>query len=328
MWLLSTDRAELHFFAGPEAVGEGGYAILSHVWVTGEEQTFQDLQALRQRCAQTEQNPRDLVSSKIRECCVLAERHGFQWVWIDTCCIDKTSSSELSEAINAMFRYYSLAEVCYVYLRDVPSDCALQDPDSAFRKSRWHTRGWTLQELVAPALVLFMSSEWELLGTKTELACLLQDITGIDSDVLLLIKSLEAVGVAQRMSWAADRHTTRLEDEAYCLMGIFGVSMPTVYGEGRGAFRRLQEEIIRQSVDTSVFAWGLCKPEDKLSETPPYPLSKIQRSNVRTQRSNLRLRSLSLRVSKGQVRILHPLHREAAQIHTELQEQGCAIRWR
>ncbi|KAI0359555.1 HET-domain-containing protein [Trametes cingulata] len=280
MWLLSTDRAELHFFAGPEAVPEGGYAILSHVWVTGEEQTFQDLQAIRQTCAQTGENPRDLVCAKIRECCILAERHGFGWVWIDTCCIDKTSSSELSEAINAMFRYYTLAEVCYVYLRDVPSDCVLKEPDSAFRKSRWHTRGWTLQELLAPALVLFMSSEWKLLGTKTELAPLLQEITGIDCDVLLLLKSLETVGVARRMSWAAYRHTTRLEDEAYCLLGIFGISMPTLYGEGRRAFRRLQEEIIKNSIDTSIFAWGLCKAPGRLSETPPFPLSKLQRSSV------------------------------------------------
>ncbi|KAI0369036.1 HET-domain-containing protein [Pilatotrama ljubarskyi] len=280
MWLLSTDRAELHFFAGPEAVPEGGYAILSHVWVTGEEQTFQDLQAIRSRCAQSGENPRDLVCSKIKECCILAERHGFKWAWIDTCCIDKTSSSELSEAINAMFRYYALAEVCYAYLRDVPSDCNLQEPHSAFRNSRWHTRGWTLQELLAPALVLFMSSEWKLLGTKMELAPLLQEITGVHTVVLRLVRPIEEVGVAQRMSWAAHRRTTRLEDEAYCLLGIFGISMPTLYGEGRQAFRRLQEEIIRRSIDTSIFAWGLCKPDGELSDTPPFPLSAMHDSTA------------------------------------------------
>ncbi|KAI0359554.1 HET-domain-containing protein [Trametes cingulata] len=287
MWLLSTDRAELHFFAGPESVPEGGYAILSHVWVAGEEQTFQDLHwAIRQKCAQTGDNPRDLVCSKIRECCILAERHGFKWAWVDTCCIDKTSSSELSEAINAMFRYYALAEVCYVYLRDVPSDCVLQEPNSAFRNSRWHTRGWTLQELLAPALVLFMSSEWELLGTKMELAPLLQEITGIHTVVLRLIRPIEEVEVAQRMSWAAHRRTTRLEDEAYCLMGIFGISMPTLYGEGRQAFQRLQEEIIRRSIDTSIFAWGLCKPDGSLSDTPPLPLSAMHDSTANSEQSH------------------------------------------
>ena len=107
MWLLNTHRAELQFFPTPHNVPKG-YAILSHVW-DGEEQSFHDIQALRAQCASTGANPRDLASSKIRNFCVLAEQHGYDWVWIDTCCIDKSSSAELSEAINSMFRWYSLA---------------------------------------------------------------------------------------------------------------------------------------------------------------------------------------------------------------------------
>ena len=122
MWLLSTDRAELHHFAGPEDV-EDGFATLSHVWNKGPhdepEQSFQDVQRVHERCAGTHANPRDFMCAKIRRCCELAQRHGYRWVWIDTCCIDKTSSVELSEAINSMFRYYALSRICYAYIRDV-----------------------------------------------------------------------------------------------------------------------------------------------------------------------------------------------------------------
>ena len=160
MWLLSTDRAELHFFPTPEAV-TGGYAILSHTWGDNE-QTFQDTQAIRDKCKETGQNPRDLATSKVHECCILAERHGYRWVWDDTCCIDKTSSSELSEAINSMFHWYSFVEVCYAHVEGVSgvkSRHDLEAPRSAFRNARWHTRGWTLQELIAPFVVIFVSQD-------------------------------------------------------------------------------------------------------------------------------------------------------------------------
>ena len=122
MWLLSTDRAELHNFADHLAVPDGGYAILSHTW-TDREQTFQDVQAIRARCRLIGANPRKYVSEKIRRSCMLAESYGYKWIWIDTCCIDKTSSSDLSEAINSMFNWYAFAEVCFAYLADVPKDC-------------------------------------------------------------------------------------------------------------------------------------------------------------------------------------------------------------
>ena len=259
IWLLSTDRAELKFFPSPDKV-PGGYAILSHVW-DDYEQTFQDIQSLASRCATLGNiNPRDLASPKIRNCCIIAESHGFHWLWADMCCINKENSADVVEAINAMFIYYSLATVCYAFLRDVPggfsADFYFETTVSPLLNSVWFERGWTLMELLAPKLVIFLSQDWKPIGTKAELANLLNEITRIPVDVLRMQRGIESVSVAQRMCWAAKRKTTRLEDEAYSLMGIFGVNMPIHYGEGRKAFRRLQEEIMKVSADTSLFAWG------------------------------------------------------------------------
>ena len=255
MWLLSTDRAELHFFPSPEHV-IGGYAILSHVW-DKEEQSFQDLRALQKKCAADGSNPRDKASEKIRCCCKVAESREFRWIWNDTCCIDKTSSAELSEAISSMFRYYSLADACFAYLADVSDVSGPEGRLCAFRGSIWHKRGWTLQELLAPELVVFMTREWTVLGTKFELSAFLQDITGIPDTVLRHETKLADLCIATRMSFAARRQTTRPEDRAYSLMGLFDVNIATLYGEGgQRAFQRLQEEIMKHSHDTTLFAWG------------------------------------------------------------------------
>ncbi|PIL26570.1 hypothetical protein GSI_12328 [Ganoderma sinense ZZ0214-1] len=254
MWLLSTDRAELHYFANNfEAIG--GYAILSHTW-TGDEQTLQEVQAIGGQCRRDGTNPRDFVHRKVHNCCIIAERYGYRWVWIDSCCIDKTSSSELSEAINSMFRWYKEAEVCFAYLTDVPSGCNLHARRSAFRKSRWHTRGWTLQELIAPDFIVFLSADWDELGNRADIAGLLEEITGVPARVLTGEAPPAQYSVSIRMSWASGRETTRVEDEAYCLMGLFSVSMPTNYGEGKRAFIRLQYEIMEHNHDMSLFIFG------------------------------------------------------------------------
>ncbi|OJT09273.1 Vegetative incompatibility protein HET-E-1 [Trametes pubescens] len=257
MWLLSTAQLKLVHFDRVDQV-PGGYAILSHVWQYPE-QSFQDVQELHSAGA-----PYDdaRVSPKIRGGVNAAKTHGIDWLWIDASCIDKTSSAELSEAINSMFSWYAEAQICYAYLQDVPDSCTLDSPGSAFRTSRWFTRGWTLQELIAPRYLIFMSSEWTYLGTKASLAPLLSDITGIDMEVLTKRRELQHVSVARRMSWASKRQTTRVEDEAYSLMGLFGITMPTIYGEGREAFRRLQKEIMKRWSDQTLFAWGQVLPPD------------------------------------------------------------------
>ncbi|RDX44660.1 HET-domain-containing protein [Lentinus brumalis] len=246
MWLLNTASGELKWFA---KIPQEGYMILSHVW-TAEEQTFQDVQALKIAGGLS------AASTKIRDCCAFARRRGYNWAWIDTCCIDKTSSAELSEAINSMFLWYREADECIAFLQDVDETEDPYTKDSRFRKSRWYTRGWTLQELIAPRRLVFVSQNWRVIGTKRSLADLVEEITNVDFDVLTFRRTHARVSVARRMSWAANRETTREEDRAYSLLGIFNVSIATVYGEGDNAFIRLQEEIMKQIPDQSIFAWG------------------------------------------------------------------------
>ncbi|EIW51966.1 uncharacterized protein TRAVEDRAFT_86424, partial [Trametes versicolor FP-101664 SS1] len=191
---------------------------------------------------------------KIKGFCRVAREAGFRLAWNDTCCIDKTSSAELSEAINSMYEWYRLSDMCYVYLADVPDgDIARRGSD--FRGSSWHTRGWTLQELIAPEFVVFLTQTWCFLGTKMSLASALARTSGIDFDILVGRARPDSVSVARRMSWAAKRATTRVEDRAYSLMGIFGIHMPPIYGEGEKAFIRLQEEILKTTPDQSIFVW-------------------------------------------------------------------------
>jgi hypothetical protein len=225
-----------------------GYAILSHTW--GEDEViFQDMQA-----EVPKDNPR---FTKIVKSCELAKQDGYEYIWIDTCCIDKSSSAELSEAINSMYLWYSKAGICYAYLSDVDlrdSEEDLRLIPSSFRKSRWFTRGWTLQELIAPEHVSFFSKDWNKLGNKHDFRRLLFDITDIDHEVLRNARTRSNISVARKMSWAAKRTTTRVEDRAYSLLGIFDVNMPLLYGEGLKSFTRLQEEIIKKTDDESLFS--------------------------------------------------------------------------
>ena len=228
------------------------YAILSHTWgKDNEEVSFRDVQE-----GKFEKD--GALPIKLDGCCKQAKEDGYRYIWIDTCCIDKTNSVELHEAINSMFRWYMDASICYAYLSDVPIDDSPRDPISKFFSSRWFERGWTLQELLAPPILRFYNSKWRYLGTKGEMCDTIERITGIPSPFLLGIADLQAASVAQRMSWAARRVTKRKEDIAYSLLGIFGVTMPMIYGEGGDkAFRRLQEQIMKDIGDDSILAWGL-----------------------------------------------------------------------
>ncbi|MCJ1382355.1 hypothetical protein MMC17_005468 [Xylographa soralifera] len=224
------------------------YAILSHRWADVEV-SFQDFEdSLKKQSA---------ALDKVLQCCRLARDRGLEWAWIDTCCIDKKSSAELSEAINSMYRWYKKAEVCFAYLSDVHwgSTKNIDVLRTRFRNSVWFRRGWTLQELLAPSIVDFFDYWWSRIGTKESLETEISATTGIEAQYLYWPYSIASACVAKKMSWASRRETTRTEDMAYCLMGLFDVNMPLLYGEGRKAFYRLQLEIINNSDDDSIFAW-------------------------------------------------------------------------
>lgn len=227
------------------------YAILSHTW--------QDDEVTLQQLTSGATDPAALQAKagfrKIQQTCALARtRDALDYAWVDTCCIDKTSSAELSEAINSMYAFYENAAVCYVHLADLEpgSEDALAN---ALPKCRWFTRGWTLQELIAPREVLFFDKGWAYRGSKRDLAQLLSLITGIPEALLQKDAVLSDFAVARRMSWASMRETTRVEDMAYCLLGIFEVNMSLIYGEGLKAFERLQKAIVQTTPDLSIFAW-------------------------------------------------------------------------
>jgi hypothetical protein len=300
------------------------YAILSHTW-GDDEVTFQDLQR--------GQYEHKLGLEKIRYTCQQAKRDELSWCWVDTCCIDKTSSAELSEAINSMFNWYSRAQVCYAYLADVrvnsscepcvetqadiervtndfsdasakssggtpaqkeprwtsctelhhqtttigtPSEhCNRRTPGPvtslvvAFRDSRWFQRGWTLQELIAPRRLNFFDHSWEPLGRRDdELLDAVTEVTGLNPMVFGNPLVLREVPIARRMSWMARRQTTRKEDEAYCLLGVFGVNMPLLYGEEDSAFVRLQEELLRRFPDNSVLIFTKPTTDNHMTREP------------------------------------------------------------
>ena len=249
MYLLNTASLTLSEFVGKEIPH---YAILSHTWGK-EEISFEALS--NGHCQHLK------GYAKIQACSSLAASEGFEWVWIDTCCIDKKSSAELSEAINSMYSWYENAIVCYAYLEDLSlkgSNASILRGESisgsrqTFRMSRWFSRGWTLQELLAPRSVVFYDKDWIEIGTKKSLQAEISAATNINP---LCLNNHDAASTAQKLSWAAHRQTTREEDMAYCLLGLLNVNMPLLYGEGKNAFRRLQEEVIKTSSDHSIFAW-------------------------------------------------------------------------
>ncbi|MCJ1292890.1 hypothetical protein MMC34_004443 [Xylographa carneopallida] len=219
------------------------YAILSHRWLADtEEPTFEDLT--------NGTGGGKLGYEKVRFCGEQARQNGLQYFWVDTCCIDKANDAELSQAINSMFRWYRNAARCYVYLSDVPrypfdtnDELNQRLWEASFRKSEWFTRGWTLQELLAPISVEFFSHERKRLSDKGSLTQLIHEVTGLPKSALRGAR-LSQFSDNERFSWIERRKTRVEEDRAYSLLGIFDVHIPLRYGEGMAsAFKRLEEEI-------------------------------------------------------------------------------------
>jgi hypothetical protein len=250
MWLINTSKLSLELYYGD---GIPPYAILSHTWGDDEVsfQEFNQASETENEKITTKEGYRKIVAT-----CDQALNDGYGYAWVDTCCIDKTSSAELTEAINSMFGWYRQSQVCYAYLSDFTHDTK-DDIEAKFRKCRWFTRGWCLQELLAPRRILFFNQKWQEIGAKSLMCRLISDLTGVPEAVLHTPpkKDIQEFPIAARISWIAKRHTTRIEDMSYSLLGILNVNMPMLYGEGQKAFLRLQEEIIKKYNDLSIFAW-------------------------------------------------------------------------
>jgi len=302
MRLINTETLELVEFFGDKIPT---YAILSHTW-DAQEISFQDYNWILTYEQELKDGIIDELPTKQRarvqgKCQDLKKRTGYakiqsfvslargyhigvvdrespyarevrsrippvDYVWVDTCCINKESSAELSEAINSMYQWYDRAAFCVAYLADVSSGPLYglttqgMKSQSDLPHSRWFTRGWTLQELLVPRHVFFHNKDWASIALKEDMSELLEEITGIRRNFFTGTFRANVPSVATKMSWAARRETTRVEDEAYCLLGLFGVNMPLLYGEGERAFQRLQHEILRTSDDQSIFLWGYGLP--------------------------------------------------------------------
>lgn len=218
------------------------YAIASHRWVVGAELMLSDLQEGKET--------RSYGYQKVKGFAEYVRSHllDIKWLWIDTCCIDQKSNTELSESINSMFRWYRDAEVCLAYLYDVPS---VEDP-SSFEGSTWFTRGWTLQELLAPFVVIFLTQSWQVIGHKGGscgnsgismqtgplLDSRIATITQIPEAILQNYKESSSLSIEEKLSWMEKRQTTREEDLSYCLLGILDVSMNIRYGDGKEKTRK------------------------------------------------------------------------------------------
>jgi NB-ARC domain/Heterokaryon incompatibility protein (HET) len=317
MRLLRCDESDKFILTKDLITDIPPFAILSHTWgADTEEVTYRDI---------VEGHGETKAGyDKIRFCGECAKRDKLEYFWVDTCCIDKSNSTELAEAINSMFRWYRNATKCYAYLSDV-STPALGTVntskqllwESQFRKSRWFTRGWTLQELVAPRTVEFFSKERCLLGDKSSLEQTIHEITGIALDALRRDRPLHDFTVDERMSWVEHRNTTRPEDAAYCLLGIFGVYMPLIYGEGKSrALRRLLKEF-------------------EETQHPPSVLSKDVRTDPPARNADQRFKPFTLSFNDAPVDLLS-IHfmdrqrqltqvRDAHQVCEENTPARCAI---
>ncbi|WPH02680.1 Hypothetical protein R9X50_00554600 [Acrodontium crateriforme] len=215
------------------------YAILSHTWnvINNEEVSYEDIDEKKGKTK--------FGYEKLKFCGKQAKKDGLEYFWVDTCCINKSDQRELQEAITSMYRWYSRAKVCYVYLSDVSALKRNHEGEHLIRGSLWFTRGWTLQELLAPYTVRFFSEEGDLLGDKSTLKTMIEEVTGIPGRALES-NDFDEFSIQERLRWASKRRTTLFEDKAYCLQGIFDVYMLPNYGEEKNSFRRLIRKILKK----------------------------------------------------------------------------------
>jgi hypothetical protein len=321
MRLLNSHTLKFESFADDRRVPK--YAVLSHTWDNSEVE-YQEV------LSSAENLKTDPRFEKIRRCAQQAVQDGLDYFWADTCCIDKSSSAELSEAINSMFVWYRKAAVCYAHLEDfsmpLPAEWKDHAHDTtgwaeAFVNCRWFTRGWTLQELIAPRHLVFYTAEWDRLMTKRQLCQTISRYTGISAPVLLGA-DFRRERVAERMRWASKRSTTRVEDMAYCLMGLFDVNMPLLYGEGERAFIRLQQEIIKTENDRTLFCWSARTPSSTSFRTllanSPAEFEEFEDCTIASSYGMFEITQRGLEIAMP----LHPLNDNESEVHAIVVEDG------
>jgi hypothetical protein len=272
MRLLNTETLKPEWFV-PSLTPP--YAILSHTW-GDDEVTLQEIESIAPELLQQRKG-----FAKIQDACRYARENGHNYIWIDTCCIDKTSSAELSETIVSMFKWYQKSVVCYAFLVDFVGDTSLSITGEQLETCRWFKRGWTVQELIAPENVTFVNAEWKIIGTKAALRGVLEDLTGIPATILTGQKPLRITGVEDRIRWVVDsRETTREEDMAYCLVGLLDISMPAIYGEGREwAFKRLRSVLqLENDQVQAMAAAGIPQQRQRREALPRIPWDDFEQS--------------------------------------------------
>ncbi|KAK4498320.1 hypothetical protein PRZ48_010978 [Zasmidium cellare] len=321
MRLLNVHSLQLEKYDDIEETPE--YAILSHRWSKNEMRFghFQgaDWDTLRKSAIDGGKED-EIGIAKILSACAVTKSFALDYLWIDTCCIDGSSSTEVTQAINSMFRWYQRASVCLAYLFDVSTDTSelghMIDRRLYARKktqilrigpfedSQWFRRGWTLQELLAPPELVFYDHAWRRIGVKTDMTKQIQAATRIDPKYLT--GDFEDASIATKLSWVSDRTTTLPDDMAYCMVGILGVSMDTRYGEEERAFMRLQELLIEKVADDSIFAWTdpTLSPSQGLGLLAPSPACFRNSSKIHSRGPNYnrktqppQITSLGLRLS-------------------------------
>lgn len=288
--LVDSWHPRLTSFEEPEEVR---YAILSHRWQE-DEVTFQDVS---HPSGISLKNHMKSGYQKIIHAARTAKRYTYDWLWVDTCCIDKTNNAELSESLNSMFRWYQRSHLCIAYLYDYPSpEC------DTFTKSEWFDRAWTFQELVAPSKLIFFDRNWNASfegyksGRRQEMAEAISTRTCIDVKVLHDSSSIGKSSLAQRLSWAAGRRARKVEDIAYCLIGICDVNMPLLYGERQRAFLRLQEEIMQRNADQTVFCFKSDNDGELLARCPDDFADSSAYSMVHNARKPFSLNNIGLEI--------------------------------
>ncbi|KAH9903257.1 hypothetical protein C8Q73DRAFT_45115 [Cubamyces lactineus] len=263
MRLLHTRQGTFEWFDSPTDVP---YAIIScdtvsnlDLLVPGNAFAYQDIlrfQSLPSTVVEDTHTLLPHLSSAIRDACKVVSSAGYDYVWLESCCVDKNSHVEVSEAFDCMWEWYSSAQVCYAYLPDVDPEDVPKTSDSQFRRSKWHEDIRTLPALIAPRNVVFLARDWSVLGTKNTLARVLEEVAGVDQTILKGEQSVHDASVARRMWWASKRRSARGEDLVPSLLGLFGVKSASLGPEPSSrTFARLQEEVFRATQDYSIFAW-------------------------------------------------------------------------